>query len=124
MRKIQSIPAVVLLGALLILTTSIGMGQRMSVEDRVKGLKDSLKLSDTQVEKITKIFEDQREEMTAAFSEHQGDRDAMRSVMEELMKKTDAKVKTVLTAKQAVKYEEMMKARRANMGRRPQGGGF
>ena len=53
--------------------------QRMSIEDRVKILKDSLKLSDEQSSKITKILEDQREEMTTAMSENRDDHDAMQT---------------------------------------------
>ena len=94
--------------------------QRMSVEDRVKILKDSLKLSDEQSSKITKILEDQREEMTTAMTENQGDREAMRSVMQGLMKKTDDKIKTILNKNQAKKYDKMVQERRARMEQRTQ----
>ena len=123
MRKMESIAGTVLvLLVALICATSAGMSQRMSVEDRVKALKDSLKLTAAQTSKITKILEDQREEMTAAREENRGDRDAMRAVMQDMMKKTDDKIKGVLNADQAKKYEEMIKNRQANMGRRARGG--
>jgi len=48
--------------------------QRMSTEDRVKILKDSLKLNDEQSVKITKNSEDQREEMTTAMNENRDNR--------------------------------------------------
>jgi hypothetical protein len=94
--------------------------QRMSVEDRVKILKDSLKLSDEQSSKITKILEDQREEMTTAMNENQGDREAMRSVMQGIMKKSDDKIKTILSKVQATKYDKIVQERRARMERRTQ----
>jgi Spy/CpxP family protein refolding chaperone len=94
--------------------------QRMSVEDRVKILKDSLKLSDEQSSKITKILEDQREEMTTAMNENQGDREAMRPVMQGIMKKTDDKIKTILSKGQATKYDKIVQERRARMEQRTQ----
>jgi len=98
-------------------------GMRMSVEERVKVLKDSLKLTDDQATKITKLLEDQREEMTTLMSEHQGDREAMQSAMQNLMKKTDESIKAILTEKQSKKYDTMMKERRERLGRRMRGGG-
>ena len=94
--------------------------QRMSVEGRVKILKDSLKLSDEQSNKITKILEDQREEMTTAMKDIRDNRDSMQTVRQEIMKKTDENIKAVLTENQAKKYDDMLKARRAHMGRRTQ----
>jgi periplasmic protein CpxP/Spy len=118
MRKVTSFMSTILAVLIMVVfVSSLSVGQRMSVEDRVKMLKDSLKLSDDQATKITKILEDQREEMTIAREKSQGDMDAMRSSMQELMKKSDDKIKGVLKANQASKYEEMMKRRRANMGR-------
>jgi periplasmic protein CpxP/Spy len=109
--------------AILFSTLAQAQPQRMSVEDRVKILKDSLKLSDEQSSKITKILEDQREEMTTAMNDNRGDREAMRSVMQELMKNTDSQIKAVLTENQAKKYDKMLEGRRARMGRRTQNSG-
>ncbi len=120
MRKTMGL--VVVLGIVMLFSTlAQAQPQRMSVEDRVKMLSDSLKLSEEQSAKITKILEDQREEMTTAMSENQGDRDAMRSAMQELMKKSDDKIKAVLTEDQAKEYDKMVQERRARMGRRTQG---
>jgi len=94
--------------------------QRMSVENRVKILKDSLNLTDEQVTNITKILEDQREEMTTARNENRDNREAMQTARQEIMKKTDEKIKALLTEEQAKQYDEMLKARRARMGRRSQ----
>jgi hypothetical protein len=97
--------------------------QRMSVEERVKILKDSLNLNDAQSAKITKILEDQREEMTTIMSENQGDRDAMRTAMQETIEKADNKIKLLLSDKQLAKYEAMLKQRKARMERRMRDGG-
>jgi protein CpxP len=115
------IAGIVLATGALLLASAPALAQqrmRMSVEDQVKILKDSLKLSDDQAAKITKILEDQREERTNALSQNQGDRDAMRAAMQEVAKKTDEKIKGVLSGDQAATYDRMMKARRAQMQRR------
>ena len=70
--------------ALLFSTLAQAQPQRMSVENRVKILKDSLKLSDEQSAKITKILEDQREEMTMAMKDNRDNRDSMHSLMQEI----------------------------------------
>jgi periplasmic protein CpxP/Spy len=92
--------------------------QRPSVEDRVKNLKKSLKLSDEQSTKITRILEDQREEITTAMNENRNDRDALQTAKQEIMKKTDEQIKSVLTEDQVQKYEKMLKGRRARAGLR------
>jgi protein CpxP len=97
--------------------------QRMTIEDRVKILKDSLKLSDEQSAKITKILEDQREEMTMARKDNHDNPDSMRTVMQEIMKKTDSQIKAVLTEDQAKKYDEMLKGRRTRVRQRTQESG-
>jgi len=104
--------------AILFSTLAQAQPQRMSIEDRVKILKDSLKLSDEQSTKITKFLEDQREEMTTAMGENRDNRDAMQAARKEIMKKADENIKSVLTEDQAKKYDEMLKERRARMGRR------
>jgi|WetSurMetagenome_2_1015567.scaffolds.fasta_scaffold606468_1 periplasmic protein CpxP/Spy len=85
--------------------------KRMSVEDRVKILNTKLKLSDEQSAKITQILEDQREEMTTAMGENRDDRKARRSAIQEVMKKTNDKIKAVLTEDQAAQYDKMFKKR-------------
>jgi len=104
-------------------TFAAAQPQRMSVEDRVKILTDSLQLSADQAKKITTILEDQREEMSTLRDQNKGDRDAMRSAMQDAMKKSDEKIKAVLTEEQAKHYDAMQKAHRMNMGRRARGGG-
>ena len=110
---------VLIIGIAIIFSTLLqAQTQRMSIEDRVKILKDSLKLSDDQSTKITKILEDQREEMTNAMNENRDNRDAMQTARREIMKKADDKIKSLLTEDQATKYDKMVKTRRARMGQR------
>ncbi len=96
---------------------SIAQAQRMrmSPEDQAKALKDSLGLTDEQTTKVTTILKDAREEMTTLMSQNNGDRDAMRDSMQVIQKKSDAQIKTVLTAKQSKKYDALVNARRARM---------
>jgi Spy/CpxP family protein refolding chaperone len=115
---------VILTGAVSIFSTvSHAQRMRMSVEEQVKILKDSLQLNDEQGANITKILEDQREEMTTTMGENRNNREAMRGIMQDLIKKTDEKIKKMLTEGQTKKYEEMMKTRRERMGQRMKGSG-
>jgi protein CpxP len=110
---------VLLIGVPMLLSTvAQAQLQRMSVEERVKTLKDKLKLSDEQTKKVTILLEDQREEATTAMNDYRGDRKAMRAVVQEIMKKTDDKIKEVLTEEQVSTYDKMMNARRDQMSRR------
>ncbi len=112
-------PLIIVIGFAICFSTLVqAQPQRMSVENRVKILKDSLRLNDEQSEKITKILEDQREEITMAMKDNHDNRDSMRAAMQGLMKKTDNQIKAVLTESQAKKYDEMLKARRTRMGQR------
>ncbi len=121
--KRTTIALLLLLGSMLVFS-AVAQAQpmRMTVEERVKMLKDTLKLDDDQASKITKFLEDQREAMTTAMNENQGDRDAMMQARTEIMKKTDDQIKSVLTEDQAKLYDEMQKERRARMMQRMQGG--
>jgi periplasmic protein CpxP/Spy len=109
--------------AVIFSTLAQAQPQRMTVEDRVKILKDSLKLSDDQSSKITKILEDQREELTTSMNENRDNRDAMQDSRKEIMKKTNEQIKSVLTEDQAKKYDNMLKGRRARVRQRAQESG-
>lgn len=104
-------------------TLAGGQSQRITVEDRVKILKGNLKLSDEQSAKITKILEDQREEMTTAMNENRDNRDAMQAARREIIKKADEQIKSVLTEEQAKKYDKMLKERRTRMEQQTQSSG-
>ena len=84
--------------------------QRMSTADRVKAMKESLKLSDEQVTKITAIYDAQTKSMDSLRNAG-GDRAAMRPMMQA----TNDKVKAVLTPEQAAAFQKEMDERRARM---------
>jgi protein CpxP len=84
--------------------------QRMSTADRVKAMKESLKLTDDQVTKITAIYDAQTKSMDSLRNAG-GDRAAMRPMMQA----TNDKVKAVLTPEQATAYQKEMDERRARM---------
>ncbi|TFF36705.1 Spy/CpxP family protein refolding chaperone [Mucilaginibacter psychrotolerans] len=92
-----------------------GGGMRMSAADRVKAMKESLKLTDDQVTKITAIYEAQTKQVDSLRNAG-ADRSAMRPVMQA----TNEKVKAVLTAEQATAWQKQMDEMRARM---QQGGG-
>jgi periplasmic protein CpxP/Spy len=112
----------VLVIGIAILFSSLAQAQpmRMSTEERVNMLKDSLKLNDDQAAKITVVLDEQSKEMSAAFEKYSDDRDSMRTAMQEIRTKSDKKIAPVLTKEQAKKYDAMQKARLARMGQRPQ----
>jgi|WetSurMetagenome_2_1015567.scaffolds.fasta_scaffold516457_1 periplasmic protein CpxP/Spy len=105
-----------------ILLSSFAQAQpmRMSTEERVKILKDSLKLSDEQAAKITIILDQQSKEMTAVFEKYSDNRDSMRTAMQGIMQKSDKIISSILTKDQVKKYDVMQKERRERMGQRPQ----
>jgi protein CpxP len=90
--------------------------QRQSPEERVKALKESLKLSDDQATKITVIYQAQAKSMDSLRNAG-GD---MRTQMRPMMQATNDKVKAVLTAEQAAAWQKQMDEMRAQ---RQNGGG-
>lgn len=90
-------------------------GMRMSAADRVKAMKESLKLTDDQVTKITVLFEAQTKQMDSLRSAG-----ADRSAMMPVRQATNDKVKALLTAEQATAWQKQIDEMRARM---QQGGG-
>jgi periplasmic protein CpxP/Spy len=106
--------------ALLFSSFAQAQPMRMSTEERVKMLKDSLKLNDDQAAKITVVLDQQSKEMSEVFEKYSDNRDSIRAAMQEIMTKSDKKIIPILTKDQAKKYGEMQKQRRERMGGRPQ----
>ena len=103
--------------AFLSVTTARAQMRRLSPEVQAKTLQDSLQLSDDQTTKVTAILVDAQKDQQDAMSANQGDRQAMRSAMMEIMKNTDSKITALLTPEQAQKFEVMQKNRRDRMMR-------
>ena len=84
--------------------------QRMTSEERAKAQTDRMeKLLSLTADQKTKVHAIELEignEMTAQRQKNQGDREAMRTAMQEVNKKRDTKYKEVLTADQYKKYLE------------------
>jgi hypothetical protein len=112
----QTVKSFLLIGILSAIVASGLIAQpqqrmRMSPEDRVKALKDSLSLDSTQVTKVLAIYKWQQDEGAKLREASQGDFASMRTAMQDLNAKSDEKIKGVLTDAQKKKYEEMMKNR-------------
>jgi periplasmic protein CpxP/Spy len=95
-------------------TGAYAQRMRMSPQERVAALKDSLGLSDDQTAKITSIFEDMGKQRQAIF-DSTDDRDARRQAMMSLSAKADTLIESVLTDQQKAKYEAMEKERQERM---------
>src|ERR1700744_6099388 len=96
-----------------------GRGQQRSPEDQAAALKTQLALNDDQTTKITAIYKAQAASRDS-LQKAGGD---MRAAMRPMMEATNAKIKAVLTADQAKKYDEMMAARMNRGGGGGNGGG-
>jgi ribosomal protein L22 len=108
-----------LLGVVMLLSSAAqAQPQRMSVEEQTKILKDKLILSGDQTKKITTILEDQREEMAIAMNDNRSNGQAMQTAAQEITKKTDTKIKKVLSEGQVNAYDKIIKDRQAQVSRR------
>jgi len=126
-RQITRVVAPILLTAILTLVIVGGSNaqqqqrMRMTPEQQAAQLKDSLGLDTAQVAKIVVIYKEQQDKMTEMRNANQGgDMQAMRDAITEMRKKTDDKIKTVLTDAQKAKYDIMIKNRPVG-GMRPRG---
>ena len=98
--------------------------QRQTAEERAKThtdrMVDVLKLTADQKAKIQAIDLELSKQLSAQMQNNQGNRESMRTAMQEIEKKRDEKYKPVLTADQFKKYladkeqrQKEMEARRA-----------
>jgi Spy/CpxP family protein refolding chaperone len=108
-----------LIGVLVVIgsTNMMAQGMRMSAEDRAKVLKDSLGLSDKQMEQVVGILKEMGSKRQALADSIQ-DRDARREAMMSLMAKNDEKIESLLNKEQKEKYEVMKKQRVARFRQR------
>jgi len=108
-----------LVGVLVVIgsTNMMAQGMRMSADARAKVLKDSLGLSDKQMEQVAGILKEMGSKRQALADSIQ-DRYARREAMMSLMTKSDEKIESVLTKEQKKKYEVMKKRREARFRQR------
>jgi hypothetical protein len=92
---------------------------RMSMEDRVKMLKHTLALSDSQTVIVDSIFASAGEKMKNIDASGQDRRTAMRQIMEDVY----TQVENILSPEQKDKYEKYIAERRSRMQSRPPNNG-
>ena len=94
-----------------------GRGAR-TPEERVKALKESLKLTDEQAEKLKAVFA-KNQEKTKAIRENQSlSQEDRRAKMREANDALEAEVKPILTPEQQTKWKEETEKRRAERAKR------
>ena len=107
-----------IISALLLLASAGAFAQgRMDPADRAKDLKEKLGLTDDQTVKVRKIFEDAQSEAMAQMNGDSGSRGDRRAAMQQMMAKTQDKIKALLTDEQKDKYQKLLderKSRRMN----------
>lgn len=96
---------------------------RPSAEEMAKmqtqSMVDELKLSDKQTQEVSAINLKYMKKITEAFESIKGDREAMRSRMNELRTQMTDEFKTVLTPEQFAKLQEMEKQMNAERRQAP-----
>jgi len=86
---------------------------RQTPEERVKALKESLKLTDEQAEKIKAVLAKNQEKMKALREDTSLSQEDRRAKMRENAEAVDAEIKPILTPEQQAKYKEEQEKRRA-----------
>ena len=80
-----------------------------SPAEKAKELQKELKLNNTQTTKIEKIYEGSSQKFDKIKADAHGDNTKMLAAIKPLRTATISKIKAVLTAKQAVKYDKLLK---------------
>jgi len=88
-------------------------------QQRAKGLQKELKLNDDQTAKIAAIYQDSAQKFDEIKKKEHGDTNKMLVDVRPLRKATVAKIKALLTTKQAEKYDALISE---NKGSGLQGG--
>ncbi len=117
----------VILAAAVVAIQASAQPRRMSVDERVAMLKDTLHLSTVQADSVRSIYTATDKEVQAAFAASGEDRAAMRETMGKIREKTDRQIEAILTPDQKAKYIELRKAqdlrRQQRMAQPPPEGG-
>ncbi|RZL04812.1 MAG: hypothetical protein EOO62_20445 [Hymenobacter sp.] len=93
-------------------------------QNQAQRLAKELNLTADQQTKVQQLMTAQRQETQAAIQGAGGDRKAMGQAMRTGRDKFNGQLKTVLTADQFTKYQQIMTQRREQMRERRQGGGM
>jgi periplasmic protein CpxP/Spy len=92
-----------------------GGGRGMSPEAMIDAMKDSLNLSNKQVDSIKVIFKEFLPKQMEIRQDQEMSRDDKMAKMKELNEARNARIKAVLTDEQFKKYQEMEERRRQRM---------
>ena len=87
-------------------------------EERIAALKETLKLTDEQVEKVKPIFAKNQEKSRALREDQNLSREDRRAKMQELNKALEDELKPILTPEQQAKYKEEAEKRRQQRAQR------
>ena len=85
-----------------------GKGNGPSLEERVKQMTETLKLTDEQKPKVEAILKEQGEKMSALRADQNTPQDERRTKMMEITKATGEKMKAVLTKEQGEQYDKFL----------------
>jgi hypothetical protein len=108
--KMRNVVLLILLSLTVGVLQASAQPRRMSVDERVAMLKDTLHLSASQADTVRSIYTAADKEVQAAFTAAGEDRAAMRETMGKIREKTDKQIEAVLTAEQKNTYIELRKA--------------
>jgi hypothetical protein len=99
-----------LLGVLIFLSyPTQAQQEQIHIEKQIEILKAKLNLSTKQIKKVTVILEDQREEMITTTNNNRNDPQALNTMVQEITKKTENRIKEVLTEEQIKAYNKILK---------------
>jgi periplasmic protein CpxP/Spy len=102
--------AVLSLALLVAVSAMAQRGPRMTPQERTDRLVKELSLTEKQKAQVLELFQHEEKSMPQMKPPEEGaqfDREAMRAAMEKRRTERDAKMKTILTAEQFKKYQEM-----------------
>lgn len=97
-------------------------GQRRAQVDRLAAMKESLKLTDDQVQKLKPILKEEADKMKALREDTNLAPEDRRTKARELREASAPKIKAILTKEQAEQWEKARQQQRPGGGQR-QGGG-
>jgi len=114
---------IVLVSLFLLLVCSAGAQRRGEnrAEQMLQELTGRLELAPQQQDTIRQILEESAESMRDARETAGGNREDMAQMMRSIQKKTDARIESVLSAKQKPAFEKFKKEREERRERRPEG---
>ena len=121
MKKPSIIVTIALAGLLAAPATILAQAegqQRRTPEEQVKALKESLKLTDEQAEKIKAIFAKGQEKRRALREDQNLSQEDRRAKMREIQTAQEEEIKPILTPEQQTKWKEELEKRRAERANR------